>query len=75
MATITVRNLDDEVQRRLKRRAAASGRSMEAEVRAILSAAVRQGEFAQTWLEATQGLRGEDLPIPARSQPRQADVG
>ncbi len=36
MATITVRGLDDETRGRLKVRAARHGRSMEAEVRAIL---------------------------------------
>ncbi|WP_433799486.1 FitA-like ribbon-helix-helix domain-containing protein [Actinomycetospora sp. CA-084318] len=41
MATITVRDLDDEVRSRLRVRAAENGRSMEAEVRAILEAAVR----------------------------------
>jgi DNA-binding NarL/FixJ family response regulator len=40
MATVTVRGLDDEVRRRLKMMAAANDRSMEAEVRAILRAAV-----------------------------------
>lgn len=41
MANITVRNLDDEVQRRLKQRAADHGRSMEVEARSILNAAMR----------------------------------
>lgn len=36
MATLTVRNLPDEVHRALRVRAAQRGRSMEAEVRAIL---------------------------------------
>lgn len=40
MATLMVRGLDEEVRRRLKDRAASNARSMEAEVRAILSAAV-----------------------------------
>ena len=40
MAAITVRNLPDETHRALKARAAAHGRSTEAEVRAILTAAV-----------------------------------
>ena len=35
VATITVRDLDDEVHRRLRQRAAANGRSMEAEARGI----------------------------------------
>lgn len=41
MATITVRDLDEEVRSRLRVRAAENGRSMEAEVRAILEEAVR----------------------------------
>ncbi|MFT4187694.1 MAG: antitoxin [Aeromicrobium sp.] len=40
MAAITVRNLNDETHRALKERAVAHGRSTEAEVRAILDAAV-----------------------------------
>jgi plasmid stability protein len=37
MATITIRNLDDKVKRKLQVRAALNGRSMEAEVRAFLT--------------------------------------
>jgi plasmid stability protein len=40
MAVLTVRNVPDEVHRALRVRAAAHGRSAEAEVRAILSAAL-----------------------------------
>lgn len=40
MPAITVRNLSEETHRALKARAAAHGRSTEAEVRAILSDAV-----------------------------------
>lgn len=36
MATLTIRDLDDELRDRLRVRAARHGRSMEAEVRAIL---------------------------------------
>ncbi len=39
MATLNIRNLPDEVHRRLRVRAAEHGRSMEAEARAILAAA------------------------------------
>lgn len=35
MATVTVRNLDDEVVKRLKQRAKENGRSLEAELRAL----------------------------------------
>jgi plasmid stability protein len=41
MAVLTVRNLPDEVRRALRVRAAIHGRSTEAEVRAILEAAVK----------------------------------
>jgi plasmid stability protein len=41
MAMLTVRNLPDEVHRALRVRAAQHGRSTEAEVRAILAAAVK----------------------------------
>ena len=40
MAAVTVRNLPEETHRALKRRAALKGTSTEAEIRAILEAAV-----------------------------------
>ncbi|WP_417519828.1 FitA-like ribbon-helix-helix domain-containing protein [Minwuia sp.] len=40
MATVTVRKLDDQVLDRLKRRARQQGRSLEAELREIMMAAV-----------------------------------
>jgi plasmid stability protein len=74
VANITVRNLDDEVQRRLKQRAAEHGRSMEAEARSILTAALTRGGLVAAWLEATEDLRGEQLALPERSVPRQVDL-
>jgi len=44
MATLTVRNLPDEVHRALRVRAARHGRSTEAEVRALLEEAVKPQE-------------------------------
>lgn len=44
MAAVTIRNLPDEVHRALKVRAAQHNRSAEAEMRAILEAAVRPEE-------------------------------
>lgn len=75
MATITVRNLDPETQQRLKVRAARNNRSMESEVRAILSAAVGADDLVASWLSAAAELRGEDLPVPPRSAPREVDLG
>jgi plasmid stability protein len=70
MAALSIRNLDDEVQRRLKMRAAQHGRSMEAEARAILTDAVREsadaaGLFTEI-LERFGALGGVDLPMPER---------
>ncbi len=42
MAQVVVRNLDENVKARLKRRAARRGRSMEAEIRDILTEAVQE---------------------------------
>lgn len=44
MATVTVRNLPDEVHRALRVRAAMHGRSTEAEIRDILETTVRPPE-------------------------------
>jgi plasmid stability protein len=75
MATITVRNLDDEVQRRLRLRAAAHHRSMEAEVRAILGEAVADRGFAQAWLDLAWPLPEVEIDLPERSLPREVDLG
>jgi plasmid stability protein len=40
MASITIRNLDDNVKKRLRKQAAENGRSVEAEARDILGAGV-----------------------------------
>ena len=76
MATITVRNLDEDVQHRLKERAAKNHRSMEAEARAILSEAVRVqvDTFMSDWIVAVEPYRGE-LDLPDRSAPREVDLG
>ncbi len=62
MATLTVRNLPEETHRRLRVRAAKAGRSMEAEARAILTAAAVAEELAvvsasdlRAWVSALYG--------------------
>lgn len=72
MATITVRNLDPEVQRLLKLRAATHDRSMEAEAREILTESVCGSSFAQDWVAMAEPLRGE-FDLPERSLPREID--
>lgn len=66
MSTITVRGLDDDVVRALKVRAAREGRSMEAEVRSILTTATRgandHGGFGSFLAEAFAGVDAPELP-------------
>ena len=47
MATLTIRNLPDEVRDRLRVRAAQNGRSMEAEAREALADALREKQSAK----------------------------
>ena len=65
MSAITVRNLSDETHRALKARAAAHQRSTEAEVRAILDAAVSSPDRPRlgTLLAAIGRETGADLDI------------
>ena len=79
MAAVSVRDLDDQGRERLRLRAAQHGRSMEAEIRAILTAAVsdppRTSGLAQPLLPRFAVLGGVDLEPPARSTPpRAADL-
>ncbi|MGY4099569.1 FitA-like ribbon-helix-helix domain-containing protein [Nocardia sp. R16R-3T] len=71
MASITIRDLDDTVKERLRRRAAAHGRSMEAEARAILSDSVRPTNILRDIYDATRELPdGPDLDIPEQEPAR-----
>jgi plasmid stability protein len=76
VGTLTVRNLDDGVQRRIRLRAAENGRSMEAEARAILSAAVSENRLVASWLAAAADLDVglDDFELPARSAAREPDL-
>jgi antitoxin FitA len=68
MAQVVVRKLDDNVKKRLKRRAAKRGHSMEAEIREILSNAVKnEGEREEglgTFIARQFAGRGLDFEIP-----------
>ncbi|GAB3500106.1 FitA-like ribbon-helix-helix domain-containing protein [Amycolatopsis cihanbeyliensis] len=70
MATLTIRDFDDELKARLRVRAAARGRSMEAEVREILRPALtRAGSGPGTRTRIRQRFAdSDDLAIepPAR---------
>lgn len=67
MATVNVRRLDDDVVRKLKERAAANNRSLEAELRHILEGAVAKDDYQAkklAFLEYSRKLRAK---YPARS--------
>lgn len=78
MAAVSIRDLDDAVREKLRMRAARHGRSMEAEMRAILTAAVtdeqpRPGLFTALASRFSQ-LGGVDLDLPSRAnRPRVAE--
>ena len=74
MASITIRNLDDDVKRRLRVRAAEHGRSMEEEVRDILRLSVSSPEAPRNLGQAIHArfaaLGGVDLEQPSRGPMR-----
>ena len=75
MATITVRNLNEETKRKLRQQAARHGHSMEEEVRRILDRAVTQTDQQGlgTWIHLQFAkLGGVELEIPPRSPVRPA---
>ncbi len=67
---MSIRGLDDQVRERLRVRAARHGRSMEAEIRAILVDAVSEQTRSEglftTLLDRFGALGGVDLDLPPR---------
>jgi plasmid stability protein len=77
MSTLTIRQLDERTHARLRGRAAEHGRSVEAEVRAILDAAVNVPErnFLLSLRDVVADVGGLDLELPPRTdEPRPVDV-
>jgi plasmid stability protein len=79
MASITIRNLDDQVKEQLRVRAALHGVSMEEEARRILRTALDTGT-AETGLgsriaDLWSGAGGWDIPEFERSLPRRSPFG
>lgn len=74
MGSITIRNLDDDVKRRLRVRAAEHGRSMEEEAREILRQVVTRPtplrDLGQSIHARFTEVGGIDLPQPKRSEMR-----
>lgn len=75
MATMTIRNVDDELKSRLRVRAAMHGRSMEDEAREILRVSLStepSGDSA--WVDSVmarvEAVGGIDLELPPREAMR-----
>lgn len=79
MSMLTVRDLDPAVKAKLRERAARRGRSMEAEVRAILAEAVARDDERPNIVDSIREYFGDldfefDLEIPDRSASLQRPV-
>lgn len=78
MASLTIRNLDDQLKTLLRMQAVRHGCSMEQEARDILRQAVlaqsSEVNFADRIRQRFAGLDGADLPIPPRQAARLPDV-
>ena len=75
MASITIRNLDNDVKTRLRIRAAAHGRSMEEEARLILREAVERPAGPTNLARAIRArfasFGGVELELPSRQPLRE----
>lgn len=80
MASMTIRNLNDRVKKRLRIRAAEHGRSMEDEAREILTSALaeeraRKGNVYDAIRSRFEPLGGVELSAPERDPIRPVDIG
>ena len=73
MATLMIRDLDEDVKSRLRVQAAEHGRSMEAEARALLTSALagrRPARGLGSYIrDQFAEIEGFELPIPSRDEP------
>ena len=70
MATVTIRNLDDEVVEKLKLRAKEHNRSLEAELRQLLKDAIQQDRRKTDFLLEAARIRA----MTARNRPQSDSV-
>jgi antitoxin FitA len=79
MATLTIRNLDDNIKSRLRIHAAKNGRSMEEEVRIVLERNFSVEDSGRDgpvhWVDRVvsrfQAIGGVELELPERGPPRE----
>jgi plasmid stability protein len=73
MTSIVVRGLDESVKKQLATQAKDHGRSMEAEIREILTKAARRPHIGLALMQAAQEAGGvDDLPVPERTDVERA---
>lgn len=73
MSSIVVRGLDDSVKAWLGAQAQQHGRSMEAEVREILTRAATRPNIGLALFQAAQAVGGiDELPVPERADTARA---
>jgi plasmid stability protein len=76
MAALSIRDLDDTVREKLRLRAAQHGRSMEAEIRDILTTAVADNapatDLFSALIDRFTTVGGVELELPPRSTPPRA---
>ncbi|WP_129662975.1 FitA-like ribbon-helix-helix domain-containing protein [Phytoactinopolyspora endophytica] len=72
MATLTIRNVDEDLKAKLRIQAAENGRSMEAEVRAILHTALARSEsqvdIGTVIRRRFAGMDDTSFPLPERTE-------
>lgn len=77
MPTLTIRNVDEATHQALRERAAANGRSMEAELRAMLAERVAEPPLTPAELLRRIRARGlflpDDFELPPREAPKYQD--
>jgi plasmid stability protein len=76
MATLTIRNIEPSIKERLRVRAAQNGRSMEAELRAIVTDAIgttpsQEVNLAEAIRRRFAPFGGVELEIPPRTPMRE----
>lgn len=64
MATVTIRDLDDKIVARLKDRAKNNNRSLEAELRELLSSVVREQERKKRFLAKADRIAAMTRKVP-----------
>jgi plasmid stability protein len=64
VATVTIRNIDERIVKKLKMQAKTNNRSLEAELREILSAQVREREHMQRFLAKADRIAAMTPKVP-----------